>query len=168
MTGGEKLGLRPRRLKRYIRSNVKTWGNNGQPAAAPSAKRGGDDKNEHTPHMPGNTLSGGRSQAGDRQRRRRKRSGEERQPREARGLLPDVEREGGSGGGGARWKRRTKEEEEEEVVVEEEETGVGVGQRGSCTRGMELQPGRRRREPRQESWAPGSLSSSRWAAGTSI
>ena len=159
----KKLGLRPRRLKRYICSNVKTWGNNGQPATALSAKRGGDDKHERTPHMPGNTLSGGRSQGGDRQRRRRKRSGGERRPREARGLLPGVEREGGSGGGGARWKRRKKEEE-----VVEEETGAGVGQRGSCTRGTELQPGRRRREPRQESWAPGSLSSSRWAAGTSI
>lgn len=160
----KKLGLRPRRLKRYICSNVKTLGNNGQPAAARSAKRGGDDKHERTPHMPGNTLSGGRSQGGDRQRRRRKRSGGERRPREARGLLPGVEREGGSGGG----EGQVEEEEEGGGGGGEEETGAGVGQRGSCTRGMELQPGRRRREPRQESWAPGSLSSSRWAAGTSI
>lgn len=60
-----------------------------------------------------------------------------------RGLFPGVDGEGGAGGG-ARWKK--KEEEEEKAGA-----GVGVEPRGSCTRGMELQPGRRRREPRQES-----------------
>lgn len=59
-----------------------------------------------------------------------------------RGLFPGVDGEGGAGGG-ARWKKKKEEEEEK--------AGVGVEPRGSCTRGMELQLGRRRQEPRQES-----------------